>query len=100
MSPTMRKMVNSHWRMACRYEAGPYPGRLVFFRAIGERQASTAPASDPRREWGDVALGGIDAYDVPGLHSEMFRPAGLAAIAGELPAYFPGGKDNQHQAEA
>ncbi|MCP4661078.1 MAG: hypothetical protein GY856_37220 [bacterium] len=64
-----------------RFAARAYPGRLVLFKA-GERGTQEPPTSD--LGWGELAQGGVEAYEIPGDHYSMLREPDVEALAERL----------------
>ncbi|HEX5718504.1 MAG TPA: amino acid adenylation domain-containing protein, partial [Thermoanaerobaculia bacterium] len=60
-----------------RYEAGPYGGRIVLFRAA-EREG------DPSPGWAQRARGGVEVYDVPGTHYSLLQNPAVSVLADRL----------------
>ncbi|HXO20693.1 MAG TPA: amino acid adenylation domain-containing protein, partial [Thermoanaerobaculia bacterium] len=63
------------------YPPRPYPGRLLFFRALTRR-----PIDPPRPElpWIELAQGGLEIVLVPGDHQTMHEPPHVRALADRL----------------
>jgi thioesterase domain-containing protein len=79
----MHQFVMANVRAADAYEAAPYPGRLIVFRATGE--LFDAPeAADTGLGWSPVAAGRLDVVPVPGQHMTMLAEPAVATLAAEL----------------
>jgi amino acid adenylation domain-containing protein len=64
------------------YQARPYGGRLLLFRAQDRPIWETDP--DPLLGWGDIATGELEVNDVPGTHIGMLRMPTVAEWASQL----------------
>jgi len=73
------------------YIAQVYPGRVILFRA------SEQPVEwleewlqwwgiDPKLGWGSLVTGGLDLYEVPGHHMNMFKEPYIQVLAEKLQA--------------
>jgi amino acid adenylation domain-containing protein len=62
------------------YEPGPYPGKLVFFRA----EARGGDPPHPERPWIELARGGTEIYPVPGNHVSLHARPHVGTVAGRL----------------
>ena len=66
------------------YKPQTYSGRIIFFRA-GEQDAFNASHSE--RGWDDLAVEGIEVYEVPGNHITMTSLPHVKVIADKLKTY-------------
>jgi thioesterase domain-containing protein len=55
---------------------------LTLFRAAARRE--TRRGSDPTLGWGELALGGVEVYEIPGDHYSLLRGEGAGALAERL----------------
>jgi amino acid adenylation domain-containing protein len=75
------------------YELQVYPGKVTLFRAkIGSPRRY---ALDPIGGWGEFALGGVDAIDVPGDHMTLIKEPHLPVLAAKLKACLDKAQDNK-----
>jgi thioesterase domain-containing protein/acyl carrier protein len=72
------------------YTPQPYPGRIVYFRAL-ERRAGLDPPH-PERPWIDLALGGIEIHQVAGNHISMNVPPHVDRLAQIVAARLDSGR--------
>ncbi|NEO26986.1 MAG: hypothetical protein F6K03_08835, partial [Kamptonema sp. SIO4C4] len=61
----------------------PYTGNLTLFRAI-DRKAEVGTELDPQYGWGEIAVGGLDIYDVPGDHLLMLQEPHVQVLAQKI----------------
>lgn len=66
------------------YKPQPYPGRMIFFRAL-EREAFNP--HNPEQEWLELAEGGMEVHEVPGNHITMNYPPHVEVMAERLRKY-------------
>ncbi|MCC3466498.1 MAG: amino acid adenylation domain-containing protein [Microcoleus sp. PH2017_06_SFM_O_A] len=60
------------------YKPQPYPGRAVLFRAKDESHFSTL------ENWKDLAVGGLDIYDIPGDHLSILQEPNVPVLAEKM----------------
>jgi thioesterase domain-containing protein len=80
-----RQFSAAHYRMLRSYVPGPYPGRIVFFRA--EEWSFTLLGDqglEPAEIWAQVAAGGVEVRSVPGSHWSLINKENLKVLAAEL----------------
>jgi thioesterase domain-containing protein len=65
------------------YVPQPYPGKILLFRATDRVDAATAYVA-PDLGWTDLARGGLEIYDVPGDHVEIFKEPHVRVLAQQL----------------
>jgi amino acid adenylation domain-containing protein len=63
------------------YEAGPYPGRLTYFRSRGS--GALTSAGDTVRYWGRLA-DGFGLHEVAGSHGTLLQPPHVGTLADAL----------------
>ncbi|MEH2377490.1 MAG: amino acid adenylation domain-containing protein [Nostoc sp.] len=79
-------MVEEASRQALRkYVLQVYSGRATVFRTedglvVGQRQA------DPKMGWGKLALGGVDIYDISGIHNSIFKEPHVRSVSEKIKA--------------
>jgi thioesterase domain-containing protein len=79
----MHQFVMANVRAADAYQAEPYEGRLVVFRAADE--LFDAPeAISSGLGWASVAAGRLDVIEVPGKHISMLAEPAVAELARAL----------------
>jgi len=61
----------------------PYSGKVTLFRAMG-RRAEVGTEIDPQYGWGDLAVGGLDIYDIPGDHLLMLQEPHVQVLAEKI----------------
>ncbi|KPQ36010.1 MAG: putative non-ribosomal peptide synthetase module [Phormidium sp. OSCR] len=61
----------------------PYSGKVTLFRAMG-RQAEVGTEIDPQYGWGDLAVGGLEIYDIPGDHLLMLQEPNVQVLAEKI----------------
>ena len=61
----------------------PYSGKVTLFRAMG-RQAEVGTEIDPQYGWGELAVGGLDIYDIPGDHLLMLQEPNVQVLAEKI----------------
>ena len=59
------------------YRPVPYQGRVTLFRCTDD------PSVPPDRGWSAIARGGLDIYDVPGRHADLFFPPAVMTLASQ-----------------
>ena len=64
------------------YAPQPYSDRVTLFRARDSKWSR--PYLDPDLGWSNVAMGGIDIYEVPGDHITMFKKPEVWSLAEKL----------------
>jgi amino acid adenylation domain-containing protein len=74
----VRAMFLDSGRAMREYTPRPYAGRLVLFLAS---ETATRPARRARRVWGKLAMGGADAYMVPGMHEQILDEPNVRVLA-------------------
>jgi thioesterase domain-containing protein len=78
------KTVQSSLSALRAYQVRPYAGRVTLFRAT--QSSIQAIHADAYGGWGDVALGGVDVYEVPGQHMDLFKEPSVQVLASGLRA--------------
>ena len=77
----------AHWRALMAYKIQTYPGKIALMRAV-ERGYSgmevLGAREDPLLGWGNLAMGELDIYDVPGEHGNMLREPHVLTVAEEI----------------
>jgi aspartate racemase len=63
------------------YRPGPYPGRIILFKAAEE---GAAYGPDPKMGWGDLAQDGVEVFEVPGDHMSILDQPRVAELADRL----------------
>ncbi|MGX7004381.1 condensation domain-containing protein [Caballeronia sp. KNU42] len=71
-----------------RYRPAPYDGEVQIFRSA---QVLNGRLFARDLGWGSVVTGKLVVTDVPGLHDQIFRPAGTAVIGKQLRERLEGG---------
>lgn len=74
MSPQRLTTIGCNYWALHGYVPKPYPGRITLFRAIGSLPEYL---SDPTGEWGDLALSGVETFDVEVDHESIVRADGF-----------------------
>jgi len=70
------------------YVAQVYPGRAIIFRAKEPLEGWLDWCSlDPQLGWGKLVAGGLEIYEVPGNHLNMFNEPNVQILAEKLKAY-------------
>jgi amino acid adenylation domain-containing protein len=72
------------------YQARPYTGRAILFRATGQaKRSDSRPSrqSDLYNGWRELVLGGLELRLVPGKHKRMFREPNVLVLAEQLLDY-------------
>ncbi|HET9868103.1 MAG TPA: thioesterase domain-containing protein, partial [Nitrospira sp.] len=62
----------------CAYVPGVYTGQVTYVQAV---ENDAAGVSDMSKEWHELALGGVDAYRLPGDHYSILKQPYVAALA-------------------
>ena len=65
------------------YVPQAYPRKILLFRATDRVDAATAYVA-PDLGWTDLARGGLEIYDVPGDHVEIFKEPHVRVLAQQL----------------
>ncbi|MHC5728381.1 MAG: thioesterase domain-containing protein, partial [Nostoc sp.] len=79
-------MVEEATRQALRkYVLQGYSGRATVFRTednlvVGQQKA------DPKMGWGELALGGVDIYDISGTHNSIFKEPHVRSVSEKMKA--------------
>ncbi|MFW9260821.1 amino acid adenylation domain-containing protein [Nostoc sp. CALU 546] len=79
-------MVEEATRQALRkYVLQVYSGRATVFRTedglvVGQREA------DAKMGWGKLALGGVDIYDISGIHNSIFKEPHVRSVSEKMKA--------------
>ena len=73
------EQVKTHWQALINYTPKPYPGEILFFEAK-ERFLRNQDIS-LGESWQDLALGGMQIYDIPGNHLTMIMSPHVDTIA-------------------
>lgn len=66
------------------FDPRPYPGRIVFFRAVDNMNNLLL---DNKYGWESSGQGSIDVYKVPGNHTSMLDKSNVISVAMHLAAY-------------
>jgi thioesterase domain-containing protein len=66
-----------------RYVIRPYPGRVTLFRAT---EKSLRGMRDPYAGWKELAVGGLDIYEIPGGHVSILAEPQVSVLARYLEA--------------
>jgi thioesterase domain-containing protein/non-ribosomal peptide synthetase component F/acyl carrier protein len=74
---------NRHSSAKRRYTVKPYPGTITLFRAL---DGHVTRDDDPTLGWGEVAEGGVEIHDIPGVHDLILQRPNVQALAGVLRA--------------
>ncbi|WP_170191490.1 hypothetical protein, partial [Geitlerinema sp. P-1104] len=61
----------------------PYQGKVTLFRAK-DRKAEVGTEIDPDYGWRDIAVGGLDIYDIPGDHLLMLQEPNVQVLAEKI----------------
>ena len=59
------------------YRPVPYQGQVTLFRCTDD------PSVPPDRGWSAIARGGLEIYDVPGRHADLFFPPAVMTLASQ-----------------
>jgi thioesterase domain-containing protein len=70
-----------HIKAQRNYEAKPYSGRVIIFKAI---EKSFGISSDPYLGWGRLINGEPEVYKVPGLHENIINEPWVKVLAEKL----------------
>lgn len=84
--PAVRRileLVREHRRLARRYTAERYGGRITLFRAVGSR-SSKKRAGDPMLGWGVLAEEGVDVHFIQANHVALLVKPHVEILAQEL----------------
>jgi aspartate racemase len=79
-------MVEEATRQALRkYVLQVYSGQVTVFRTedglvVGQQE------SDPKMGWGELALGGVDIYDISGIHNSIFKEPHVQSVSEKMKA--------------
>ncbi|NES97395.1 MAG: hypothetical protein F6K32_19675, partial [Desertifilum sp. SIO1I2] len=66
------------------YQPQPYPGRLLFFKAI-DRNEINPPY--PEKPWIEVSQGGLELHEIPGNHITMNYSPHVQILAEKVRPY-------------
>lgn len=78
---TFREVVATSLEQAFNsYVPQTYLGKILLLRA---QERPTSVYNDPKLGWGDLAIGGIEVYDVPGHHYVMMEQAASVQLIAE-----------------
>jgi thioesterase domain-containing protein len=84
--PAVRRileLVRKHWRLAGRYTAEAYPGRITLFRAVPS--GPNGPQfGDPALGWGALAEDGVEIHTLRANHVALLAKPYVAILAQEL----------------
>lgn len=61
----------------------PYSGKVTLFRAK-DRKAEVGTEIDPYYGWREIAVGGLDIYDIPGDHLLMLQEPNVQVLAEKI----------------
>jgi thioesterase domain-containing protein len=77
----IQEAVEANLKALARYRPRPYPGKVALFRA-----QDTHPVVYDKQHlgWGDLALGGVELYEVPGNHETIVLPPNLDVLVDKL----------------
>jgi amino acid adenylation domain-containing protein/non-ribosomal peptide synthase protein (TIGR01720 family) len=84
--PAVRRvleLVREHSRLARRYTAERYGGRITLFRAVRSR-SSKKRDEDPMLGWGGLAEGGVDVHSIQANHVALLVKPHIELLAQEL----------------
>jgi thioesterase domain-containing protein len=94
--PAVRRvleLVREHRRLARRYCAQGYPGRIILFRAIPSEQ-SKHHTGDPTVGWGKLAEGGVEIHPIQANHVALLVKPYVEVLAQELMACLDPGRNS------
>src|SRR5579862_2752849 len=77
----------AHWRALMAYKIQTYPGKIALMRAVERGYLGMevlGAREDPLLGWGNLALGELEIYDVPGEHGNMLREPHVLTVAEEI----------------
>jgi thioesterase domain-containing protein/acyl carrier protein len=77
----------AHWRALMAYKIKTYPGKIALMRAVERGYLGMevlGGREDPLLGWGNLALGELEIYDVPGEHGNMLREPHVLTVAEEI----------------
>jgi len=77
------KLVREHRKLARRYVAESYPGRITLFRAKSS-EADQGNALDPTLGWDMLAENGVDVRTIHANHVALLVKPHVEALAAEL----------------
>lgn len=84
--PAVRRvleLVREHSRLARRYTAERYGGRITLFRAV-RSGSSKKKGEDPMLGWGGLAEGGVDVHSIQANHVALLVKPHIEILAQEL----------------
>jgi thioesterase domain-containing protein len=79
------ELVREHMRLARRYSAEAYRGRITLFRAVHSEQ-SGHQAGDPAMGWGKLAESGLEIHTIQANHVALLVKPHVEVLAQELRA--------------
>ncbi len=79
--------------LADRYVPKPYDGQVVLFRT---EKFQRGRFRDLKLGWGNLVLGGLHVYELPGYHAAVFQEPVVAMMARELALYLPSTADQEN----
>jgi thioesterase domain-containing protein len=86
--PAVRRileLVREHRRLARRYIARPYPGRITLFRAVSS-EADKEGVDDPTMGWGLFTENGVEVHTIQANHVALLARPYVETLARELQA--------------
>jgi len=86
--PAVRRvleLVREHRRLARRYSAEAYQGRITLFRAVPSEH-SEQQAGDPATGWGKLAESGVEIHPIQANHVALLVKPYVGVLAQELRA--------------
>jgi acyl-coenzyme A synthetase/AMP-(fatty) acid ligase/thioesterase domain-containing protein/acyl carrier protein len=83
MPDRFRAIVTMRYRAACRYNPPAYPGTVTLFRAYAQPLTGRR---DRHQGWADLAVGGVEVFDVPGHHDSCVSEPHVRHLADLLNA--------------
>jgi hypothetical protein len=77
------KLVREHRRLARRYTAERYQGKIVLFRAVGDGSERES-AEEMAAGWENLAENGVDTHAIRANHVALFVKPYIEILAHEL----------------
>ena len=78
---SLRRLISAEYQALVEYVPQPYSGRITLFRA---RAQPLFCSHDPNMRWGDLAQGGLEVHEVPGLHAYILKEPFVRVLAAAL----------------
>ncbi|MCI0372795.1 MAG: thioesterase domain-containing protein, partial [candidate division NC10 bacterium] len=79
--PAFRELANAFHQAGLAYRPGTYPGRIQVLYAAGNRPGRSV---DAFAGWTRVATGGVEFYEVPGMHRTMMQEPHVERLSTQL----------------